>query len=83
MTASEAAKRWRVANPGRVEAYNASRRVLPALVMCEECGAVFEGRSNRLLCSRRCKDARYRRLHPVENAAKQARKYRRRQERAA
>lgn len=36
---------------------------------CSECGELLEGRQ-AVVCSRRCKDARYRRLHPEEYAAR-------------
>jgi hypothetical protein len=57
---------WRERNPDQVAAYNASRRVQPAKLQCVECGEAFEGRPNRLVCSRRCKDRRYARLHPEQ-----------------
>jgi hypothetical protein len=66
----EANRRWRAANR---EAYNAARRKGPTAGECVECGAPFMGHPTRLVCSRRCKDARYRRLHPDEYAAKQRR----------
>jgi len=73
---------WRAANPERVEAYNAARRLPSSPRACPECGALFKGRPNKLLCGlRRCRDARYKRLHPAEYAAKQARRDRRRRER--
>ncbi len=54
----------------------------PASGVCSECGEeITDGRRDRLVCSRRCKDARYRRLHPEEYAAKQHRKYQRRKAR--
>ena len=37
-----------------------------------------EGRKGKLICSRRCKDRRYARLHPEALRAKQRRKYARR-----
>ena len=36
----------------------------PTKLTCSECGEEFYGRKDRLTCSGRCKDARYRRLHP-------------------
>jgi len=73
---------WRAANPERVAAYNEARRVPSSPRACPECGTVFEGRPNKFLCgARRCRDARYKRLHPAEYAAKRARKDRRRRER--
>jgi endogenous inhibitor of DNA gyrase (YacG/DUF329 family) len=46
--------------------------------LCVECGEQMTGRANRVVCSKRCADRRYRRLHPMEYKAKQARKYERR-----
>jgi hypothetical protein len=63
------------------ERVNAGRRAKPVQLTCTECGATFEGRPNRLVCSRRCKDARYRRLHPEAYKAKQRRKQARLRER--
>ena len=60
-------------NEARRAEYQASRPVR----VCSECGRMIEGKG-WVVCSRRCKDARYRRLHPVEYAAKQRRKYQRR-----
>jgi len=37
---------------------------------CVECEAAFVGRPDRVVCSRRCGDARYARLHPAAFAAK-------------
>jgi hypothetical protein len=45
---------------------------------CAECGGPMVGRPNRVVCSRRCKDARYRRLHPEAYREKQRRKRERR-----
>jgi len=56
-------REWRERNR---DAYNASRRVPPAKLECVECGKPFEGRSDRLVCSRRCKDRRYARHHPEQ-----------------
>jgi hypothetical protein len=77
----EASRRWRAENPEYERAYNEARRTPPAKLECSECGVRFEGRRGRLVCSRRCRDARYRRLHPEAYAAKRARKDKRRRER--
>ena len=53
-------------------------RVAPSKLTCVECGTSFEGRKDRLVCSRRCKDRRYARLHPEALREKQRRKYVRR-----
>jgi hypothetical protein len=80
----ERKRRWREANPERVAERNAARRVGTYRLRCEECGEEFEaGRSDRKLCSRRCKDARYRRLHPEQYHEKQRRYSARRREREA
>jgi hypothetical protein len=42
-------------------------------------GITLAGRQ-RVACSPRCRDARYRRLHPAEYAANEARKVQRRRE---
>ena len=49
----------------------------PALVWCSECGGPLEERQ-RVVCSARCRDARYRRLHPEAYAEKERRKVERR-----
>lgn len=81
----EANRQWRESHR---EAYNARRRAEYAERRgesrertCTECGVVFEGRLNQLVCGRRCRDARYRRLHPAEYAAKRRRKDARRRAR--
>ena len=61
----------------------ARRRLPPHEAECTECSVKFVGRKDQLVCSRRCKDRRYCRLHPVEYAAKQHRKYLRRKARIA
>jgi len=68
---SAATRAWREQNRERV---NAARRTQPAKLRCVECGGEFEGRKGKLLCSRRCKDRRYARLHPEAVRAKQRRK---------
>ena len=72
---------WRAANPDRVRAYNEARRIPFTSLVCVECGAGFLGRKDRLVCSPRCKDRRYARLHPAEYRAKQKRKDARRRAR--
>jgi hypothetical protein len=80
----EATRRWRAEHPEQVARDNAKRWAAYAAARperhCSECGALLEGRRFRV-CSRRCKDARYRRLHPDAVKAKQARKYQRRKAR--
>jgi hypothetical protein len=70
-----ATRQWRMR---RRDELNERRRVPLSKLRCVECGAKFEGRKGKLLCSRRCKDRRYARLHPDKMRAKQARKYQRR-----
>ena len=48
---------------------------------CSECGELLEGR-RRLVCSSRCRDRRYARLHPEALAEKLRRKRARRRARA-
>lgn len=76
-------RRYYAENRERVLAKAAAKRgrVRPAVrVECSECGGPLEGRQ-AVVCSRRCKDARYARLHPEEYAAKERRKAERRRER--
>jgi hypothetical protein len=47
---------------------------------CSECGAELEGR-RRLVCSERCREARFKRLHPESYAKREAAKVDRRRER--
>jgi len=51
----------------------------PERTTCTECGGPLEGRA-RIVCSRRCTDARYRRLHPEKYAELERRKVVRRRE---
>ena len=67
----EASRAWRAKNRDEC---NERRRVPPSKLTCVECGDEFDGRRNRLLCSRRCKDRRYARLHPEAVREKQRRK---------
>jgi hypothetical protein len=71
----EASREWRTAHRDEC---NERRRVPPSKLRCVECGGEFEGRKGKLICSRRCKDRRYARLHPEELREKQRRKYARR-----
>lgn len=50
---------------------------VPALLSCTECGGSLE-LPRRVVCSSRCRDARFRRLHPEAYAAREARKVERR-----
>jgi endogenous inhibitor of DNA gyrase (YacG/DUF329 family) len=63
---------------GRAAAKRGPRPTLD--LECSECGGPLEGRQ-RVVCGRRCKDARFRRLHPEEYEAKEKRKAARRRER--
>jgi hypothetical protein len=72
---AEATRQWRMRHRDEL---NERRRIPPTKLKCAECGEGFEGRRDRVVCSRRCKDRRYARLHPEELRAKQARKYQRR-----
>jgi hypothetical protein len=71
---AESSRQWRQAHPEQ----NERRRIPPTKLKCAECGEGFEGRRDRVVCSRRCKDRRYGRLHPEELREKQRRKYQRR-----
>lgn len=72
-----ATREWRDRNREAIDAYNRARRIPPAELTCVECGVTFEGRRNRLVCSRGCKDARYAKFHP-EQAQEKARRHQRR-----
>jgi len=52
----------------------------PGPRVCHECGAALQGRA-LVVCSSRCREARYRRLHPEAYAARERRKVARRRER--
>ncbi len=65
---------WREQNPDAIAAHNEARRIPPTKLTCTECGSEFEGRRDRLVCSRKCRDARYRRLHPEAYREKRRRK---------
>jgi hypothetical protein len=71
----ESSRAWRERNRERV---NAARKTPPSRLRCVECNEAFEGRKGKLICSRRCKDRRYARLHPEALREKQRRKYARR-----
>jgi endogenous inhibitor of DNA gyrase (YacG/DUF329 family) len=55
----------------------------PAQGRCSECGEPLVGQPHRVVCSRRCKDAKYRRLHPEANKLKLRRRRARRKQAAA
>jgi hypothetical protein len=77
-TKAEQLRDWRRRNPDKVREQNERRRIPPTERTCVECGGTFVGRKDKLLCSRRCKDTRYERLHPEAYAAKRRRKEARR-----
>jgi hypothetical protein len=76
----EKSREYYAAHRQAVLARAAARRPPAPARKCEECGGELEGRQ-RVVCGRRCAEARYRRLHPVEYAAKERRKYERRKAR--
>ena len=80
-TRAEYLREWRAESPERVKAYAEARRIPPSQLACSECGTSFEGRKDRLICSRRCKDARYSRQRPETWRAKRRRYQARRRER--
>lgn len=68
--------KWRAyywANRKRVLDRAAARRPPAKRRSCSECGGELSGRQ-RVVCSPRCRDARYRRFHPDEYAAREAAK---------
>jgi hypothetical protein len=76
-------RQWRAANPEKVAAQLKRERAKPVELVCSECGERFSGRPNRVVCSRRCRDRRYARLHPDKVREKERRKAARRRERGA
>ena len=70
----------------RARAEELGPRVRPNVVReprwCSECDELLERRQT-VVCSRKCKDARYRRLHPEAYREKERRKAARRRERSA
>jgi hypothetical protein len=78
----ERARRYYSDNREAVLARAAAKRALvrPAVRTCEECGGPLSGRQ-RVVCSRRCKTARFRRLNPAAWAEVQRRKNRKKAER--
>jgi hypothetical protein len=77
-------REWRERNREQIDAYNASLRRPPVRHECSECGAEFFAQSNKLTCSDRCRRARWRRLNPEKQRARERRKaaYRRERQRA-
>lgn len=59
----------------------AERRIPLTEHVCTECGTKFLGRRGKLVCSRRCTDARYRRLHPEAYREAERQKHARRRAR--
>ena len=59
-------------NREAVLARTAAKRGPRPELACSECGDPLQGQS-RVVCSRRCAEARYRRLHPEAYAANEAR----------
>jgi hypothetical protein len=64
--------------PGGEAAGEGAGEAKPVRRTCSECGVEFEGRPNRVVCSPRCRDRRYRRLHPDKVREKEKRKAARR-----
>jgi endogenous inhibitor of DNA gyrase (YacG/DUF329 family) len=84
-TQRERARRYYAENREEVLEKAAAKRGRPRPPergTCSECGKPLEGRS-RVVCSRRCTDARYRRLHPEAYAENERRKVERRREKRA
>jgi hypothetical protein len=76
----ERSKRYYAANREKVLAKAAEKRGPQPERYCSEDGVPLEGRQ-RVVCSPRCRDARFKRLHPEAYAAKEARKIERRRRR--
>jgi hypothetical protein len=54
-TPAEYNREWRQRHPDAVREYNERRRIPPTEKRCTECRAIFLGRKDRLVCSRRCR----------------------------
>ena len=67
-------------NRERILEKAAARRGPPPVRYCSECGSELEGR-RRVVCSERCREGRFKRLHPEAYAAREARKVERREKR--
>ncbi len=81
--AREVGRLWREENRDYIAAEKAKRKTPPTELVCSECGKTFYGRKDRLVCGqRKCKDTRYRRLHPEEYKARRKLKDARRRARA-
>jgi hypothetical protein len=76
-----AARSWYERNADAVLARR--KRKPPTEHTCSECGTVFFGRANRIVCSNTCRERRRRRLNPEAERERQRAKYQRRKERAS
>jgi hypothetical protein len=76
-------REWRERHREQIDAYNASLRRPPVRHECSECGAEFFAQPNKLTCSDRCRRARWRRLNPEKQRARERRKAAYRRERIA
>jgi hypothetical protein len=63
-----------------IRRYHARRALENPLTSCGECGEPLPA-GRRVVCSSRCRDRRYARLHPEAYEAREARKVERRRER--
>jgi hypothetical protein len=73
----ERSRRYYAQNRELVLGKAAAKRGMPLSTpggVCSECAEQLSGRRGKVVCSRRCKDARYRRLHPAAYREKQRRK---------
>jgi hypothetical protein len=70
-------RRYYAENRERILARAAAKRPAPEPKFCSECGEKLEP-PRRVVCSPRCRERRFRRLHPEAYAAREARKVERR-----
>jgi hypothetical protein len=77
----ERKRRYYRANRKAILARAAARRGPPPVRYCSECGVELEGRQRVTCGSAKCREARFRRLHPESYARREAAKVDRRRER--
>jgi hypothetical protein len=54
---NEATAKWRESNPDQVEAYNVGRRKVVEMARCGHCDGLYaQNRTDKLYCSKRCRD---------------------------
>jgi hypothetical protein len=72
--------RNRIAVLARAKARREAARSVPLPIACSQCGKALEGKQRVTCGSSRCREQRFRRLHPEAYAAREARKVERRRD---